>query len=247
MTTNNPSTGSAGTNGNAGSGRRFDAKQEFADLERRIDQVREELDRRIEALDRRRLREPLLRRPVTYWREHRSEIPAAIGSAVKEHPLPAILTAVGIALLAASSIHATRQTPVRRLRARLRRPLSQMQDRWQDATDYARRSFHDTRDYAADRAADAWQFARDRAFRARHHANDTFEERPLILGALAVALGAALGAAIPSTTSESRLWQRLRERSGKADTEGSQTSTTGQSGSSGYAPDDPLQHISGHS
>jgi hypothetical protein len=245
MTTENPS-----TNGNASAGRRFDARQEFADLERRIEAVREELDKRIEALDQRRLREPLLRRPVTYWREHRSEIPAAVGSVVKEHPLPAILTAVGIALLTVSSLTA-RQTPARRLRARIGRPLShlgrEMQDRWQDAADYARRGLHDTRDYAADRAADAWQFARDRAFRARHHANDTFEERPLILGALAVALGAALGAAIPSSASEGRLWQRLRERTGATGSQRDETNAKSGSSAEDDSPDDPLQHISGHS
>lgn len=214
MTTNTSS-----TNGNAG-GRRFDAKQEFSDLERQIDEVRAELDRRIEALDRRRLREPLMRRPITYLREHRAEIPRAIGSAVKEHPLPAVLTAVGLALLAASSIGA-RQAANRSFGARLRRSRlgREVQDRWQDVAERARRGLHDTRDYAADRAADAWRSTRDRAFRARHHARDTFEERPLILGALAVALGAALGAAIPGVSSQRGLWQRIRaHRSDASDT-----------------------------
>ena len=44
--------------------------------------------------------------------------------------------------------------------------------------------------------------ARDRYYRARHGFESTFNEYPLILGALGIAVGAALGASLPSTRRE---------------------------------------------
>jgi hypothetical protein len=47
--------------------------------------------------------------------------------------------------------------------------------------------------------------ARDRYYRARHGFESTFNEFPLILGALGVAVGAALGASLPATRREDQL------------------------------------------
>lgn len=47
--------------------------------------------------------------------------------------------------------------------------------------------------------------ARDRYYRARHGVETTFNDYPLVLGVLGVALGAAIGASLPSTRREDQL------------------------------------------
>src|SRR5690606_14556265 len=65
------------------------------------------------------------------------------------------------------------------------------------------------------RYSDAWHTARDRAQERAREVQDRvytmIDEQPLVLGALAVAVGAIIGAAIPSTRYEDRVLGRARD------------------------------------
>ena len=63
----------------------------------------------------------------------------------------------------------------------------------------------------ADRAHDARARAGYYGRRARHGILRTFEEQPLVLGAIGLAIGAALGAALPPSETEDRLMGEARD------------------------------------
>jgi hypothetical protein len=52
----------------------------------------------------------------------------------------------------------------------------------------------------------------EQARRAKTAAEDTFEDQPLVLGAVALGAGLAIGLGIPSTDSENQLVGRYRDR-----------------------------------
>ncbi|WP_182086632.1 DUF3618 domain-containing protein [Aureimonas sp. ME7] len=96
---------------------------------------------------------------------------------------------------------------------------SAISDAASSASDRANQLSHDARD-AAYRAGDAsyrtLSQAGDRAAyygrRARRTFLDTLQDEPLVLGAVAVAIGAAIGAALPSTRTEDEWLGETRDR-----------------------------------
>lgn len=89
----------------------------------------------------------------------------------------------------------------------------------QDLSDAAGRAMHDARD-AAYRAGDAAYRGASHAGRgayrmgrrARRSFLDTLQEEPLIVGAVALAIGAAIGASLPPTRQEDELLGEARDR-----------------------------------
>jgi ElaB/YqjD/DUF883 family membrane-anchored ribosome-binding protein len=76
--------------------------------------------------------------------------------------------------------------------------------------------------YAADSASQAWRSAGDTAhdlgrraadagYMAQRRVSDVFEQQPLLMGAVGLALGAAIGALLPSTEAEDRLMGETRD------------------------------------
>jgi ElaB/YqjD/DUF883 family membrane-anchored ribosome-binding protein len=82
---------------------RDDARKDPATLEREIDQTRANMDRTLGALERKFSPGQLLDQAMEFARENGGEFANNLGRSVKENPVPAILTAVGIAWMVASS------------------------------------------------------------------------------------------------------------------------------------------------
>jgi ElaB/YqjD/DUF883 family membrane-anchored ribosome-binding protein len=82
---------------------RDDARKDPATLEREIDQTRANMDRTLGALERKLSPGQLLDQAMEFARENGGEFANNLGRSVKENPVPALLTAVGIAWMVASS------------------------------------------------------------------------------------------------------------------------------------------------
>ena len=82
---------------------RDDARKDPATLEREIDQTRANMDRTLGALERKFSPGQLLDQAMEFARDNGGEFANNLGRSVKENPMPALLTAVGIAWMVASS------------------------------------------------------------------------------------------------------------------------------------------------
>ncbi len=208
-----------------------------ADLERSADQIRADMGRTLDALERRFSPEQLIDRSLGYLREHGSELSQTLGATMRNNPVPIVLTLAGVTWLVASSYN-KRQPPGQDLQSRFARSgvgqklqarASSARDRVKSAADSARQRFsHGERvaeyedygssayDTSSSRLSDALHSARENARARAHQAQDRIytmmEDQPLVLGALAVAIGAIIGTAIPSTQYENRMLGRARDR-----------------------------------
>jgi ElaB/YqjD/DUF883 family membrane-anchored ribosome-binding protein len=82
---------------------RDDARKDPATLEREIDQTRANMDRTLGALERKFSPGQLLDQAMEFARDNGGEFANNLGRSVKENPMPALLTAVGIAWMVAAS------------------------------------------------------------------------------------------------------------------------------------------------
>jgi len=154
-------------------------------LERAADRIRADLDRTLDALERKLSPSQLLDRSLAYLREHGGDLAYALGDSVRRNPVPIMLTVAGLGWLVVSA-------------TRSREPIDvTVGDEYLD--EYA----------AEDDAADS---LRARTRRAQDQVAATIEERPLLFAGLAVAIGALLGAVIPSTEYEDSVVGELRDR-----------------------------------
>jgi ElaB/YqjD/DUF883 family membrane-anchored ribosome-binding protein len=103
---------------------RDDARKDPATLEREIDQTRANMDRTLGALERKFSPGQLLDQAMEFARDNGGEFANNLGRSVKENPMPALLTAVGIAWMVAAS----------------NRPRSSLADAYDDR--YARDDFN---------------------------------------------------------------------------------------------------------
>jgi len=154
-------------------------------LERAADRIRADLDRTLDALERKLSPSQLLDRSLAYLREHGGDLAYALGDSVRRNPVPIMLTVAGLGWLVVSA-------------TRSREPIDvTVGDEYLDE------------DAAEDDAADS---LRARTRRAQDQVAATIEERPLLFAGLAVAIGALLGAVIPSTEYEDSVVGELRDR-----------------------------------
>jgi ElaB/YqjD/DUF883 family membrane-anchored ribosome-binding protein len=159
-------------------------------LERTAEQIRADLDRTLDALERKLSPSQLLDRSLEYLRDHSGELTRNVGEAVRRHPLPVVLAVAGIGWLVASTL-------------RSREVIDD--DTFGDESPYADRPVRSR--FA--RAADA---TRARTRRTQYRVVSQIERQPLLLGGIAIALGALLGAVIPATEYEDRIVGELRDR-----------------------------------
>ena len=82
---------------------RDDAQKDPATLEREIDQTRANMDRTLGALERKFSPGQLLDEAMSFAKEHGGDFATNLGQSVRDNPMPAILTAVGIVWMVASS------------------------------------------------------------------------------------------------------------------------------------------------
>lgn len=154
---------------------------------------------------------------------------------MRNNPVPIVLTLAGLTWLVASSYN-SRQPPGQDLSSRFARSGvgQKLQQRAQTARERLSETAATTRDRlsattqsARDRFASSGSMgsgrvssrlhsardsARDRAYQVQERVSTMLDEQPLVVGALAVAVGAIIGTAIPSTQYENRVLGNARDR-----------------------------------
>jgi len=177
-------------------------------LERAADRIRADLDRTLDALERKLSPSQLLDRSLAYLREHGGEMAYAVGASVRRNPVPIMLTIAGLGSLIVAA-------------TRTREPIDvTIGDQYDDESDDVPLDEEDAGDEAsyAESATPRSRFyervasARTRARRARYEVISSIEERPLLFAGLAVAIGALLGAVLPATEYEDKVVGELRDR-----------------------------------
>ena len=176
-------------------------------LERTADSIRADLDATLDALERKLSPSQLLDRSLDYLRDHGGDLAVAVGNSVRRNPVPILVTVAGLGWLIATAVRSRASIDVT--------PIddTEIDDTLDDEFDdeLAESSFadpHSVRSRFHDRVA----AARARTRQAQYRAVSAVEERPLLFGGLAVALGALLGAIIPRTEYEDKLVGQVRDR-----------------------------------
>jgi hypothetical protein len=172
-------------------------------LERSAERIRADLDRTLDALERKLSPSQLLDRSLDYLRDHGGDLAVAVGDSVRRNPVPILVTVAGLGWLIATAVRSRASIDVT--------PIddTEIDDALDD--EFAESSFadpHTVRSRFGDRVA----AARARTRQAQYRAVSALEERPLLFGGLAVALGALLGAIIPSTEYEDKFVGQVRDR-----------------------------------
>jgi uncharacterized protein DUF3618 len=188
-------------------------------LERTADRIRADLDRTLDALERRLAPGQLLDRSLAYLRDHGGEMASAVGDSVRRNPVPILLTAAGLGWLIVSTV-------------RRREPIDvtigdeypgededalAVEDALADddlaGDDLARgESLYGDSPGPRGRFYDRMESARAGARRAQYRVVTAIEEQPFLFGGLAVALGALIGVVIPSTQYEDKVVGQVRDR-----------------------------------
>lgn len=178
---------------------RPDASRDPEQLERTAEQIRADLDRTLDALERKLSPSEWFDRSLDYLRDHSGQWSRNVGEAARRNPVPIVLAVAGIGWIVAATL---------RSRNRLD------DDTLGDESPYAdspppRARFYDGVGNRFARAADA---TRERTRRTRHQVASTIERQPILIGGLAVAIGALLGALLPATQYEDKIVGQIRDR-----------------------------------
>jgi ElaB/YqjD/DUF883 family membrane-anchored ribosome-binding protein len=89
---------------------RDDARKDPATLEREIDQTRANMDRTLGALERKFSPGQLLDEAMSFVKENGGDFATNLGQSIRDNPMPAVLTVVGIAWMVASSNRPNKQS-----------------------------------------------------------------------------------------------------------------------------------------
>ena len=172
-------------------------------LERSAERIRADLDATLDALERKLSPSQLLDRSLDYLRDHGGDLAVAVGDSVRRNPVPILVTVAGLGWLIATAVRSRASIDVT--------PTDDVEidDTLDDES--AESSFDDPHTLRG-RFHDRVTAARARTRRAQYRAVSALEERPLLFGGLAVALGALLGALVPSTEYEDKFVGQVRDR-----------------------------------
>lgn len=198
-------------------------------IERDIDATRSEVRETLDALQARFSPGQILDQALGFVRENGGEFGRNLGNSVKQNPLPVILTGVGLLWMIASRGSAPGGSAGGSARVRTDSDRTEVEDisregegvgeRLSDAASSARERISglagrvsDRAGAAAERVQGAAHAAGAQAQRAREGFGQLFEEQPLLIGALGVALGALFGAALPASETEDRMFGQARDR-----------------------------------
>jgi hypothetical protein len=201
-----------------------------SDLEREASAIRADMDRTLDALERKFSPGQMLDRSVGYLRDHGGDLARNIGETVKQNPIPVLLTTAGLAWLITSSIrsrsgysadlygdpygddYSAEPGLKEKVTSKLQAGAEAVSQKFHAGTDAAQRTWRSSRSAASGRVSRAMDVTRERAQQVQQRAHGMLEEQPLVLGALAVAAGAIIGAALPTTQYENRTVGRVRDR-----------------------------------
>lgn len=218
---------------NSNTGNSDDQKSPDA-LEREVDQVRERLSQTVDSLGTRLSPGELVDQFIGTAREHGGELTRNFGGQVKQNPIPALLTTVGIAWMMAGSNTSNNaatnydrgngsygddswstsdhsgdgssigQTVKGKLEAG-KDKLAAGKHKLADGKDSAADSIGSAASSAKQQAGAASEQAKLRASELQRNMQQFMEEQPLVAGTIGLALGAALGALVPPTETEDRM------------------------------------------
>jgi ElaB/YqjD/DUF883 family membrane-anchored ribosome-binding protein len=183
------------------------------DLERNGEAIRAEMDRTLDALERKLSPGQLLDRSVRYVQEHGGPVARQVSDTVRRHPIP-ILAAAGSLIWLTASILAARSSGRRSSSMGRAAPRSTFESAstTSNASSNGEGSgnastgsnTNGTLQRAKQKTQGALHATRDRVQQASEQIGYTVREQPLIFGGLALAAGALIGAMLPATEYERR-------------------------------------------
>lgn len=199
-------------------GQNDESPRSTSHLEREGDELRADLDRTLDALERKFSPGQLVDRSVEFLRTNGSQLVNEVGDSVRSHPLPILLTAAGLIWLTASVVTARSAASARQPASGRHGSRQQFRTTRADAGARARSVMDSTADRIKNRASGTVDAVHEQVDRVQGNLASMVREQPLALGAMAVAAGAILGAALPMTQYENRMMSRARDRTlAKAD------------------------------
>jgi ElaB/YqjD/DUF883 family membrane-anchored ribosome-binding protein len=190
-------------------------------IERRSDAIRADMNQTLDALQRQVSPGALVDRGMDLFREHGGDLGANLGRSIRENPMPALLTLVGVGWMILSSRPSTAGAPVATGgdASGSMSTTGTMGDAGATsgggiagAVAPLADKLHDGRERVAERSRAAADAARERAQRANQGFQRLLDEQPLVVGALGIAAGALLGALVPESDRERELLGDARER-----------------------------------
>lgn len=206
-----------------------------ADLEREGEEIRADLDRTLDEIERKLSPGELLDKSVDFLRNNGSEFIREAGETVRSNPIPVLLTAAGLVWLTASIATRNRSRTsgydeeefsgyrssgdfedyghndggirgkVDEARARVSNAAHRVGDRVSGTA-------QDVAGRVRARASSTMHSMQGRTQNMRSDMMDLVQRQPIALGALALAAGALIGAALPITQYENRLVGPARDR-----------------------------------
>jgi ElaB/YqjD/DUF883 family membrane-anchored ribosome-binding protein len=180
-----------------------ESRKSPAQLELEIDEHRRRIEATVAVLESKLSPQHLWDQVLSHGTEGGREFASRLGETVKTHPVPAVLTAVGLAWLYAGDRQAQAHD-----HARMQAHASGSSDRLGTMKDRVSDSAHG----AMDSARDGVQSVKHQAHRASEGFQHMLETNPLPLGAMGIAVGALLGAMIPNTHQEDELMGEASDR-----------------------------------
>lgn len=199
------------------------AKRDPEELEREASKIRADMDRTLDALERKFSPGQLLDRSLSYLREHGGDWTQSVGETVRRNPVPVLMTVAGITWLVTSSVlsRTREQSPL--IEGELEdefadEALDDLDDAalgaggFQDRVAATRERMRASREAAANKISAAAKATRERTQHVQNRMSSLMDEQPLAFGAIAVAIGAIIGAAIPTTKYENRTVGQMRDR-----------------------------------
>jgi hypothetical protein len=201
-----------------------------AKIERNIDETRADVRATLAALEQRLSVDRLVELTFGRIRDRGGEFASNLGDAATRHPIPVVLTAIGLGWLMLTSgrngrsgANARPTTPLRDRAAGVkdrvmsagdgvREQLHGAAESSREAFDHAAESIRGTASRAAEITRSQVDSARDGVELAHERMQRLLDEQPLMLGALGLVAGALIGALLPSTEAENRLVGDVRDK-----------------------------------
>ncbi|HEN8798394.1 TPA: DUF3618 domain-containing protein [Pseudomonas putida] len=205
-------------------------------LEQEINAKREHISDLVDALEQRLSPGQLVDKVLAYAKGNGGEFCHNLGLTLKNNPVPATLTVLGLAWLGLNQNRPFNPGPAHHgpgLGEKLGEAVDSVKDAFahageavHDAGQKVRMKAHDARDRASELGHGARESMGESADTLRSSAHKVgdqatalkgqfehlLEEQPLVLAALGIALGAALGAALPGTRKEDQLMGSTSDR-----------------------------------
>lgn len=179
------------------------SRSDKVELEREGDELRADMTRTLDALERKLSPDQLMERSLDLLRENGSNAIHAIGETVRNHPLPLLLSAAGLIWLTGSVARSrTRSTEAARPQCVHQSPSPSASD---PRADYGYGQGDTSHGTVKERLAGSLHTLRDHGQSAGASVASLVKEQPLALGALAVAAGALIGAALPMSEREQQV------------------------------------------